>query len=108
MNALFLNFRAALRLSALLMFSLLLFGCAGTPAPKAGSTVNLQQTLAISCAALTAIHASQLPLNKIQGAAVSALALVCPPSPAPATTTVVLEDLLNAYTILSPLLGGRL
>jgi hypothetical protein len=108
MNAFFVYSRTALRSSAVLLSSLLLFGCAGTPAPRAGSSVNLQQTLTISCAALTAIHSSQIPLNRIQGAAVNALALVCPPNPTPTTSTVVLEDLLNAYAILSPLLGGRL
>ena len=86
------------------LISLLVSACAQNTSLNPAATADIQTALAIGCPIVTAIQGSSLKLNAYQKSALTTLALVCPPNPAPTTEFVAITDVIAAYTILQPLL----
>ncbi len=95
--------KIAVPLAALAICALGLQGCATTGAVSAASATNIQTALGVGCPVLNVIQGSNLTLNANQKAALSTLALACPPNPPPTTAVVAVTDLIEAYAILAPL-----
>ena len=78
-----------------------LAGCAGgVLSPTA--TADIQTALSTACPIVAA--ASAIKLNKTEAAALNTLKLACPPNAPPTNEAVVIADIVQAYTLLKPLI----
>lgn len=76
----------------------------GCTSPNQSTVVqDVQTALAIGCPILGAVQNGGFKLNAVQTKALQTLALVCPPNPPPTSTAVVVADIVQAYTLLAPL-----
>jgi hypothetical protein len=81
-----------------------LAGCNSNATISTAVTSDIQAALNVGCPILAAVQASSLKLSNAQHAAATTLALACPPNPPPTSAVVAAIDLVNAYTILQPLI----
>ncbi len=86
------------------VFALAVSGCASRGGLSAGASNDVTSVLAVACPALSATQALNAPLNAHQRTAAAALALACPPNPAPTSAVIAVADLISAYATLRPLL----
>jgi hypothetical protein len=94
------SFRSALALGVI---AASLAGCNVNGSVAASVSSDIQSALNVGCPILAAVQASSLSLNSTQKTAETALALACPPNPAPTSAVIAAADLVSAYTILQPL-----
>ena len=68
---------------------------------------DLQAALAGACPIVasvqSAVSAGTIKLNVGQSAALSTLALACPPNPPPTSGAVIAADIIQAYVVIKPL-----
>lgn len=81
-----------------------LSGCAANATLTAAADTKLQTALSVGCPIAQAIQTSQLKLNAYQTAALQSLELACPPNPPPNSAVMAVEDLIQAYLLLAPLI----
>ena len=91
----------------ILSFVAPLLGCSSSLSTTAFTATAIQSDLASYCSIVKAVQTSNLVLNRTQVAALSTLALACPPNPAPTSSSTILQGALEAYEILSPLLSSQ-
>ena len=73
-------------------------------APNSAATISdINTALAVGCPVVAAVQSSTLKLTNVQRAALNTLALACPPNPPPTAAGTLLVDLVQAYSILAPL-----
>lgn len=79
-------------------------GCSNTGQLNGSAVGDVATAIAVGCPLLALIQKSGVKLNATQSAAAATLDLACPPNPPPTNAIVAGSDLIQAYTILKPLL----
>lgn len=97
--------RLVLTAGAVALAGLALTGCTSTGALNPAASAEIESALAVACPVLNVVQSSNLSLNAYQKSALTTLALACPPNPAPTSAVVAAADIVNAYTVLQPLLN---
>ena len=78
-------------------------GCTANASLTAAADSKLRTALAVGCPIARAIRTSPLELNAYQSASLQALELACPPNPPPDSAVIAIEDIIQAYLLLAPL-----
>ena len=82
----------------------LMAGCTANATLTAAADTNLQNALSVGCPIAQAIQTSGLKLNAGQTAALQSLELACPPNPPPDSAVIAVDDIIQAYLLLAPLM----
>lgn len=82
----------------------LLTGCAANATLTAAADTKLQSALSVGCPIAQAIQTSGLKLNAGQTAALQSLELACPPNPPPDSAVIAIDDIIQAYLLLAPVM----